>query len=168
MKQMTRIFPALSCLMFSLVFWSCVEKKSGPISADAATGYCPVCGMKVTSGDQFASEIIYKDGTKLMFESAGDMMTFYSAPDRYNDVTAAQKSRTNIEKVLVKDYNSRKVIDAREASLVYKSKIEGPMGPDLLAFNRPEEARDFAAANGGKVVTFGEVTPEMVQNLRKN
>ena len=75
------------------------------------------------------AEIFYSDGTKVMFETAGDMLTFYIAPDKY-EVTDAQKDRGNIDRILMKDYNSKAGIDARQAALVYKSKINGPMGPD--------------------------------------
>jgi nitrous oxide reductase accessory protein NosL len=122
--------------------------------------------MKVQASDPWASEIYYSDGTKLMFESPGDMMAFYSAPGMYK-VPDRQKDRANIEKIVVKDYQTRAEIDARKANLVYKSKIEGPMGPDFLPFGKREDAESFVAANGGRVVALSEVTPEMVQNLRK-
>ena len=137
-----------------------------PVKADAVSGFCPVCRMKVNAGDPWASEIHYSDGTKLMFESPGDMMTFYSAPENYK-VPEAQKDRSRIEKIVVKDYQTKDEIDARKANLVYKSKIEGPMGPDFLPFSKREDAESFVAANGGKVVALNEVTPEMVHNLRK-
>ncbi|HEX8089828.1 MAG TPA: nitrous oxide reductase accessory protein NosL [Blastocatellia bacterium] len=137
-----------------------------PVKADATSGFCPVCHMKVKAGDLWASEIYYSDGTKLMFESAGDMMSFYSAPEKYK-VPDLQKDRTKIDKIVVKDYRTKDEIDAQTANLVYKSKIEGPMGPDFLAFTKREDAESFVAANGGRVVALNEVTPEMVQNLRK-
>lgn len=112
------------------------------------------------------AEIFYSDGTKVMFETAGDMLTFYSAPDKY-EVTDVQKDRGNIDRILMKDYNSKAGIDARQAALVYKSKINGPMGPDVFAFQNQQEARSFVETNGGSLVTFNDLTPEMVRNLRK-
>lgn len=136
------------------------------VKADAASGFCPVCQMKVQASDPWASEIYYSNGTKLMFESPGDMMAFYSAPEKYK-VADALKDRSRIEKIVVKDYQTKDEIDARKAKLVYKSKVEGPMGPDFLPFSKREDAESFVAANGGTVVALSEVTPEMVQNLRK-
>lgn len=112
------------------------------------------------------AEIFYSDGTKVMFETAGDMLTFYIAPDKY-EVTDAQKDRGNIDRILMKDYNSKAGIDARQAALVYKSKVNGPMGPDVFAFQNQQEARSFVETNGGSLVTFNDLTPEMVRNLRK-
>ena len=145
---------------------ACGSSRNSSVPASATTGYCPVCKMKVKSDDLYASEIIYSDGTKLMFETAGDMLTFYSAPDRY-DVPPAQKDRANIEKIQVKDFQTRDVMDARRAVLVYKSRIKGPMGPDVFAFATETAANNFMQTNGGTVVAFDDLTPEMVQNLRK-
>ncbi|HKP84449.1 MAG TPA: nitrous oxide reductase accessory protein NosL, partial [Blastocatellia bacterium] len=92
--------------------------------------------------------------------------TFYSAPEKYK-VPDAQKDRAKIVKIVVKDYQTKEEIDARKANLVYKSKVEGPMGPDFLPFSKREDADSFVAANGGKVIALNEVTLEMVQNLRK-
>jgi nitrous oxide reductase accessory protein NosL len=156
------LLPFALCVLMS----SCRPSMTEPVRADATSGFCPVCHMKVKAGDPWTSEIYYSDGTKLMFESAGDMMSFYSAPDNYK-VPDAQKDRAKIDKIVVKDYQTKDEIDAQTANLVYKSKIEGPMGPDFLAFSRREDAESFVAANGGRVVALNEVTPEMVQNLRK-
>lgn len=157
---------AFCVLPLALCLSSCRPSITQPVKADATSGFCAVCGMKVQASDPWASEIYYSDGTKLMFESPGDMMAFYSAPGMYK-VPDRQKDRANIEKIVVKDYQTRAEIDARKANLVYKSKIEGPMGPDFLPFSKREDAESFVAANGGRVVALSEVTPEMVQNLRK-
>lgn len=122
--------------------------------------------MDVKASDPAMAEIFYSDGTKVMFETAGDMLTFYSAPDKY-EVTDVQKDRGNIDRILMKDYNSKAGIDARRAALVYKSKVNGPMGPDVFAFQNQQEARSFVETNGGSLVTFNDLTPEMVRNLRK-
>jgi nitrous oxide reductase accessory protein NosL len=151
---------------FCLAFSACSKGPGEPLPADASVGYCPVCKMKVKTEDLWAAEMIYRDGTKLMFESPADMLAFRSDPDRYT-VTAAQKDLANVDRILVKDYNTRTQIDARQAKLVYKSKVNGPMGPDLVAFLSHDEATAFAGVNGGTVVALSEVTPEMVKDLRK-
>jgi copper chaperone NosL len=121
--------------------------------------------MKVNAADQFASELVYNDGKKLMFESQGDMLEFYFWPDGF-DVPAVQKNNANITSIRVKDQNTRQQLEGREAVLVYKSQVQSPMGHDVFAFARREDAEKFAAANGGRVLTFNELTPELVRNLR--
>jgi nitrous oxide reductase accessory protein NosL len=128
--------------------------------------------MRVNASDRDASEIIYNDDTKLLFESQGDMLWFYFAqdfpqPERFA-VTPVQSERGNIARILVKDYNTTSQIEGRDAVLVYKSRVHSLMGPDVFAFAKRDEAEKFAAANGGRVTTFGELTPQLVLDLRKS
>ena len=161
-----RVAASVMLLTFCLFLISCNPDKSAPIKADATSGYCPVCQMRVQASDEWASEIYYSDGTKLMFESPGDMLAFYTAPDKYK-VTDLQKDRANITKILLKEYQSKGPIDGQQAKLVYKSRVEGPMGPDFLAFDKRADADAFVAVNGGTVIALKDVTPEMVKDLRK-
>ena len=156
---------AVIALLLAMAFAAC-SRKSEPLPLSATEGICPVCSMKVKAENPWASEIIYKDETKLMFETPGDMLKFYSSPASF-DVVDAQKDIANIDRVLLKEYQTRGPIDVRSAALVYKSNVSGPMGPDVIAFHKPEDARTFASANGGTVVVFHELTPDMIQNLRK-
>jgi len=52
-------------------------------------------------------------------------------------------------------------IDGKSAFYVVGSKKMGSMGPTFGSFAKEDDARKFAAANGGKVLKFGEVTPDM-------
>ncbi|MFY9574723.1 MAG: nitrous oxide reductase accessory protein NosL, partial [Blastocatellia bacterium] len=131
---------------------SCGSTRAGAVQAGAAFGNCPVCQMKVKASDEWAAEIYYQDRTKLMFESPGDMLAFYTSPSGY-DVDDTHKDRAKIERIAVKDYQSKQPIDARLARFVYKSRVEGPMGPDFLPFDKRESAEAFIAANGGSLLT---------------
>ena len=155
----------LFLLSFSLFLSSCGPRR-GAVASNAAFGYCPVCHMRVKASDDWAAEIYYKDGTKLLFESPGDMLAFYTSPRGY-DVDDAHKDRANIERIVVKDYQSKQPTDARQAVFVYKSKIEGPMGADFLPFGKRADAEAFVAANGGTLLSLNDVTGEMARDLRK-
>jgi len=122
--------------------------------------------MMVKTSDDWAAEIYFKDGTKLLFESPGDMLAFYTAPDGYG-VDAPHRDAANFERIAVKDYQSKQLVDARQAKFVYKSKVEGPMGPDFLPFGKREDAEAFVTSNGGKLLSLGEVTLEMTRDARK-
>jgi copper chaperone NosL len=54
-------------------------------------------------------------------------------------------------------------VDAKAAFYVAGSKARGAMGPTLASFAREEDARGFAEKQGGKVLRFADVTPEMVE-----
>src|SRR5215213_8395646 len=122
-------FSIIAFYMFIAFASAACGRRSEPLPVNATEGYCPVCSMKVKAENQWTSEIVYKDGTKLMFESPGDMLKFYSSPGSY-DVVDAQKDLANIDRVLLKEYQTRGPIDPRAAALVYKSNVSGPMGPD--------------------------------------
>jgi nitrous oxide reductase accessory protein NosL len=107
-----------------------------------------------------------------MFESQSDMLQLYFGPDLPErptyGVPATHLDRSNIERLAVKDYTTGREIDGREAVLVYGSRVDGPMGPDVFAFTRREDAETFSGTNGGRVMTFAELTPQMVLELVKN
>lgn len=159
----------LALLLMSLascLFVSSCGPSRGAVASNAAFGVCPVCHMKVKASDDWAAEIYYKDQTKLMFESPGDMLAFYTSPKGY-EVDDAHKDQANIEKIVVKDYQSKQPADARQAVFVYKSTITGPMGADFLPFGKRADAQAFVAANGGTLLSLNEVTGEMARDLRK-
>lgn len=156
----------LFLVAFPLFLCSC-GPPAGAVPSSAKMGRCPVCGMMVKASDPWACEIYYKDGTKILFESPGDMLAFYSAPARYK-ASPAQQDHANIERISVKDYATKHAVDAAQASFVYKSRVEGPMGQDFLPFEKLEDAQAFVVQNGGQVVTLNGVTREMVEELRKS
>ena len=158
-------FVPLACCL--LVTYSCGPGRNSSVQATATSGYCPVCKMKVNAADEWTAEIYYNDGTKLLFESPGDLMAFYSNPGKYK-VQEIQKDRANISRVSFKDYRTKEPVDGRQATLVVGSRIEGPMGPDFLPFGNSADAASFVAENGGRTVTLNDVTSEMVHTLRSS
>ena len=161
---LTPYSPPAFLIAAGLLFAGCGGPKTLP--ANAKSGNCPVCHMKVSAGDTWESEIVFKSGSKVMFESPADMLRFYLTPAKY-DVNEDQKRASNFEQVLVTDYSTKQHVDARKAKLIYKSKVDGPMGPDFIAFESADAASSFVKTNGGKTVTLNEVTEEMVRDLSK-
>ena len=53
-------------------------------------------------------------------------------------------------------------IDAKSAVYVVGSRKLGSMGPTLASFARMENAEEFAAKEGGKLIGFEQVTANMV------
>lgn len=52
-------------------------------------------------------------------------------------------------------------IDAKKAWYVFGSRRMGAMGPTAASFANEADAKAFATENGGKVLRFDEVTPDM-------
>ena len=162
-----RFAPSLCLVLVLFLTFSCGPKRNAPVAENAQRGFCPVCGMQVNASDPWASEIRYSDGTKLMFESPGDMLAFYVSPTKYS-VNDWLKEKGNIKNVLLKDYNTHEPVNAANAELVVKSRVDGPMGPDFFPFSTGQAAELFAATNGGSIVRLADVTIEIVRELGRN
>ena len=59
-----------------------------------------------------------------------------------------------------KNPDDSKLIDATKAWFVYGSKVKAVMGPSLAPFATKEAAEAFQKANGGKLMSFADLTPE--------
>src|SRR5262252_22386 len=104
-SSLRRGLPVILSLLLMIHSLAC-GPSAGAVPSNAKMGRCPVCGMMINSSDNWASEIYYKDGTKILFESPGDMMSFYAAPGKYK-ASEAQQKLENIEKIVVKDYATK-------------------------------------------------------------
>ncbi|MCW9026213.1 MAG: nitrous oxide reductase accessory protein NosL, partial [Thiovulaceae bacterium] len=120
---------------------------------------CPVCGMFTYKYPKWASQIFYKhDGHEHhhSFDGVKDMMKFYFDPMKWGDY--ASSSLENISKILVTDYYSQKAIDATKAYFVIGSDVYGPMGDELIPFNKLEDAKVFSMDHKGKkILQFNQI-----------
>jgi nitrous oxide reductase accessory protein NosL len=133
------------------------EKK--PVAL-TAKDKCPVCGMFTAKYPEWASQIIFTDGSYATFDGPKDMVKYYLAMKKYNP----SKSPGDVDSVYVKDYYSLSFIEARKAYFVEGSDIYGPMGRELVPFEKEADAKVFLKDHKGKrVLTFKEITPETVK-----
>ena len=133
-----------------------------PAAADARTR-CSVCGMFVAKYPNWLAQIQYADieNTKF-FDGVKDMMVFYFHPEQYDG-----GPREKMTALLVKDYYTLKWLSAKEAYYVVGSDQYGPMGHELVPFASREGAAAFSKDHHGKdILTFEEITPELIESLR--
>ncbi|MGA7874646.1 MAG: nitrous oxide reductase accessory protein NosL [Desulfoferrobacter sp.] len=73
-------------------------------------------------------------------------------------------AKTEVKPVMiwVVDYPTGTWISGKTAYYVVGSKVDGPMGQEAIAFSRQSDAKDFAAKQGGKVLTLQEVTMDKI------
>jgi len=120
---------------------------------------CPVCGMFVYKYPKWGTQIIYISKSKiqhLSFDGVKDMMKFYFEPEYFLKKSNFEKK--NIKKILIRDYYTQEVIDARDAYFVVGSDIYGPMGDELIGFKNKESARRFLIDHRGKkILKFDEI-----------
>ncbi len=109
---------------------------------------CRVCGMYIDQYEKTSAELVFKEdkhggrkeytcGVACMLrevEEAGGVSSFSS--------------------VKVHDWISGELVDAQSATYVVGSKVIPDMIPNYIAFSSREEAKAFAARQGGELMTF--------------
>jgi nitrous oxide reductase accessory protein NosL len=114
---------------------------------------CPVCGMFVYKYPKWAAQIFYAD-MHYSFDGVKDMMKYYF------------EHKDGISKMLVTDYYSQKAIEARESYFVIGSDVYGPMGDELVPFEKLSDAKTFSMDHKGlKVLKFEAIKADEVRKL---
>ena len=130
--------------------------------APAAKDKCPVCGMFVAKYPDFAAEIIFKDGSYAVFDGVKDLFKYYFNLAKY----APDKKLTDIDSIYVTDYYDLKWIDGYKAFYVEGSDVYGPMGRELIPFEKKEGAEQFMTDHIGKsLLKFDEITYDLIKGL---
>lgn len=123
---------------------------------------CPVCGMFVAKYPDFLAEILYKDGSSAFFDGTKDMFKYYFNLKKYQP----SKNLSDIDSLYVTNYYDLTLIDGFSAHYVMGSDIYGPMGRELIPFEKEADAKQFMKDHKGKsILKFKEVTYEMVKSL---
>ena len=137
----------------------------GPASAPVATveidrsTACSLDGMLLADYPGPKAQIHYEGATgPEFFCDTVEMFSVYLNPEQARKVKAVL-----VQDMAKADWDAPvgHWIDARSAFYVQGSKRMGSMGPTFASFAREEDARKFAMENGGKVLRFTEVTPDM-------
>jgi len=136
-----------------------MNKKSSKKLQVPKEAKCPVCGMFVAKYPKWAAMMQVGD-KKFYFDGVKDMMKFY-----FYDQTF-QFKRSKINKVLVQDFYTFKVLDARDAFYVAGSNVYGPMGKELIPFESLKEAKNFFKDHKGqKILRFNQITLDLIKSL---
>lgn len=104
-------------------------------------------------------QIVYAEGKPDFFCDTVGMFAMFLKPEQQRQVRGLF-----VQDMAQADWNNPvgHWIDAKAAFYVAGSKARGAMGSTLASFASEKAARDFAATQGGKVVRFEQVTPDMV------
>jgi copper chaperone NosL len=126
------------------------------------TDKCPVCGMFVAKYPDFMAEILFKDGSYTVFDGVKDMARYYLNFAKYNP----SKTVSDIESIYVTDYYRLEFINGLNAFYIVDSNVFGPMGRELIPFEKEEDAREFMADHAGKsIVPWKAITQDLVKGL---
>jgi copper chaperone NosL len=128
---------------------------------DSAIGH--YCGMNVLEHSGPKGQIILasrKDS--VWFSSARDAISFTLLPEEPRDIRAIYVSDMARAPSWDKP-GTNNWVDARQASFVIGSRMQGGMGGDeAVPFSDRSAAEKFAAENGGRIVAFAEVPKDYV------
>lgn len=126
------------------------------------TDKCPVCGMFVYKYPDFLAQVVFKDGSRAFFDGAKDMFHYLFNLQKYDKA----KKKEDIDSIFVTDYYSLAPTDGRKAIYIIGSDVEGPMGRELIPFEKDEDAEEFIDDHlGKKKLLFDEITFELVKSL---
>ena len=152
----------LSLLFISLLMICPVLGQTGEFPKPGAKDKCPVCGMFIFKYPDWTAAIVFKDGSRTFFDGAKDMFKYLFDMKRY----APAKQAGDIASVLVTDYYALSPVDGRQAIYVLGSNVYGPMGRELIPFEKKEEAAEFLKDHVGKsLLSFKEITPAVIKTL---
>ena len=145
-----------SSLLIVFILVSGISYAEGPVNPKSKDK-CPVCGMFVAPYPQWIAEIIFTDGTYVVFDGPKDMFKYYFDVSKYNK----GKTANDITEIYVTEYYTTKKINAKDVYFVTGSDVMGPMGKELVPVKGRPEAETFMRDHGGKkMLKFGDVTPK--------
>ncbi len=120
---------------------------------------CAFDGMLLSDFPGPKGQIVYEDAVPDFFCDTVEMFSAYLQPEEKKRVAAVYTQDMGQA-----DWNRPQGhwIDARSAFYVIGSRKSGSMGPTIGAFAREADAQAFAREQGGRVLKFAEVKPDMV------
>jgi len=119
---------------------------------------CIVCKMYPARYAKHKCQLWTKDKQVYHFCSTQCLFNFLQNSKKY------AKTEVQPAMIWVVDYPSGSWIGAKTAYYVVGSKLEGPMGAEAVAFDKRQDAEDFAEKEGGDVLVMAEVTPEKIMS----
>lgn len=125
---------------------------------------CHVCGMLVMEFPGPKGQAIdNKTGAVRKFCSTRDLLSWSLEPENRN-----LRATLYVHDMANSDWHhpdDRHLIDARQAFYVIGTNLPGAMGPTLASFGTREAAEKVAHEQGGQVLAFEEITPEVLVGL---
>jgi len=154
-----RFVVIIALVLMSVPFlWAADDEPAKPGARDR----CPVCGMFVAKYPDFVAVLTFSDGTCAFFDGVKDMMKCYFDLQKY----FPSRKREDVARIHVTDYYSLELVDGFKAFYAWGSDIYGPMGKELIPFEKEDDARVFMKDHKGKALyRFGDINDDTVKRL---
>lgn len=121
---------------FIMLLAACGGEKYEAHAINEDTDVCVICKMAIKD-DQFATQIVTKDGQSLKFDDIGCLNTWKT-----------ENGTDTIGAAFVRDFNSKQWIRYEKAYYAYDSSYQTPMAYGIVSFEMEEDARAFIAEHG--------------------
>jgi len=151
----------LAALGLLLALGACSQTDQAPPAPLELTkgASCSLDGMLLLDFPGPKAQIHYSQGPADFFCDTVEMFSIYLRPEQQRRVLGLY-----VHDMGRADWDEprNEWTDARSAYYVVGSKRRGSMGPTLASFAQESDAAQFAAQHGGEVLSFDQITPEMV------
>jgi copper chaperone NosL len=155
-------YTVLTVIMIVFISWTTLQGAEKMPAKPTPRDKCPVCGMFVAKYPDFIAQIVFHDGSVAFFDGVKDMFKYYLNMSKYN----SKQKAADIEAVYVNDYYSLTLVDGLKAYYVQGSDIFGPMGRELIPFEKEREAKEFMKDHKGKILLrFQEISSPVIKEL---
>lgn len=149
---------AASALVFLAALGCTQAIPPHPMEPTQATT-CSFDGMLLSDFPGPKGEMLYEDAPPDFFCDTVEMFSAFLQPEEKKRVAAIytqDMAHTSWDKP------EGHWIDARSAFYVIGSRKTGSMGPTIAAFASEADAKAFAGREGGRVLKFSDIKPDMV------
>ena len=125
---------------------------------------CHLCGMIISNFPGPKGQLYARGSSgNMKFCSTRDMFAFIVDPENQHNI---QQAFVHDMAVTPWDHPEEDTyIDAKQAFYVIGHGQKGAMGPTLASFAKQADAEAFAAAEGGRVLRFEEITLEVLVGM---
>ncbi len=146
-------------IAFLLALDGCGKSSTSQTPAEITDNtICALDGMLLRDYPGHKAQIRYADGPPEFFCDTVEIFAMVLRPEQVRHIEAVYTQDMGRA-----DWNDPRDnwIDAKSAYYVWGGRLKGSMGPTFAAFARREDAEKFSREQGGRVLQFSEVTPEM-------
>ncbi len=160
--------PSFLAVLLLALFAAC--GKAPPASEAAVDVHdgdvCAVCGMYLRgSPGPRAQAWVAGQGKPQVFDSIRDFFAWVLQPEHQANVESLYVQNSALIDWQHPTGAANSFIDARRAYYVAWQPLPGSMGATLAPFATRADAEAFVAREGGAVLTFAQVTSDLVANL---
>ncbi len=154
-------FKRIAAVAALLLLAACGEGvRSLAAGEPADDAVCALDGMSLKDYPGPKAQIVFKGGRIDFFCSLSELFEVLFSEDGQHGIGASY-----VQDMGKADWNTPRGhwIDARNAFYVIDSRAQGAMGPAIGSFASQQDAQAFAAREGGRVLDYSQVKPDVLK-----